>query len=83
MERIHAYPDVRPAKELTLTEQTAQQTITVVERIRQQQQQDVVQPRPAVREVEDDWFTLLDKSLKKSGIIPKSLVCQYIRNISC
>lgn len=82
MERIHIYPDVRPAKELTLTEQTAQQTITVVERIRQQQQQDVVQPRPAVREVEDDWFTLLDKSLKKSGIIPKSLVCQYIRNIS-
>lgn len=81
MERIHIYPDVRPAKELTLTEQTAQQTITVVERIRQQQQ-DVVQPRPAVREVEDDWFTLLDKSLKKSGIIPKSLVCQYIQNIS-
>ncbi|XP_042079711.1 uncharacterized protein LOC102295024 isoform X7 [Haplochromis burtoni] len=69
VERIHIYPDVRPAKELTLTEQTAQQTITVVERIRQQQQQDVVQPRPAVREVEDDWFTLLDKSLKKSAAV--------------
>lgn len=82
MERIHIYPDVRPAKELTLTEQAAQQTITVVERI-WQQQQDVVQPRPAVNEVEDDWFTLLDKSLKKSGIIPKSLVCQYIQDISC
>ncbi|XP_026039103.1 uncharacterized protein LOC113031337 isoform X1 [Astatotilapia calliptera] len=68
VERIHIYPDVRPAKELTLTEQTAQQTITVVERIRQQQQ-DVVQPRPAVREVEDDWFTLLDKSLKKSAAV--------------
>ncbi|KAL3980882.1 ubiquitin carboxyl-terminal hydrolase 5/13 [Sarotherodon galilaeus] len=68
VERIHIYPDVRPAKELTLTEQTAQQRITVVERI-QQQQQDVVQPRPAVREVEDDWFTLLDKSLKKSAVV--------------
>nr|XP_012780117.1 uncharacterized protein LOC101474537 isoform X6 [Maylandia zebra] len=68
VERIHIYPDVRPAKELTLTEQTAQQTITVVERVRQQQQ-DVVQPRPAVREVEDDWFTLLDKSLKKSAAV--------------
>ncbi|XP_039885469.1 uncharacterized protein LOC120732150 isoform X7 [Simochromis diagramma] len=69
VERIHTYPDVRPAKELTLKEQTAQQTITVVERIRQQQQQDVVQPRPAVREVEDDWFTLLDESLKKSAAV--------------
>uniref|UniRef100_A0A668SAF3 Protein 4.1 n=1 Tax=Oreochromis aureus TaxID=47969 RepID=A0A668SAF3_OREAU len=68
VERIHIYPDVRPAKELTLTEQTAQQRITVVERI-QQQQQDVVQPRPAVREVEDDWFTLLDKSVKKSAVV--------------
>ncbi|CAI5662646.1 unnamed protein product [Oreochromis niloticus] len=68
VERIHIYPDVRPAKELTLTEQTAQQRITVVERI-QQQQQDVVQPRPAVREVEDDWFTLLNKSVKKSAVV--------------
>ncbi|XP_030605420.1 titin-like isoform X3 [Archocentrus centrarchus] len=66
-ERIHVYPEVRPAKEFTVIEERVQQRMTVVERMwQQEQQQDVVQPHPAVREVEDDWFILLDMPPKKS-----------------
>ncbi|XP_028280977.1 uncharacterized protein LOC114448296 isoform X4 [Parambassis ranga] len=58
--RVSAYPEVRAAKEFAAREQRAQQRVTV------RQQEVVVQPRVAVREVEDDWFVLLDVAPKKS-----------------
>lgn len=66
-ERIRMYPEIRPAKEFAAIEQRAQQRITIVEETWQQEK--VVQQKPAVREVEDDWFILLDVATKKSGII--------------
>lgn len=77
-ERIHTHPEVRPAKELTVIEDRVQQRITIEKRI-WQQQQDVVQPRPAMREVEDDWFILLDMPPKKSGRIQRNFVRKCIQ----
>lgn len=67
-ELVRMRPEVRPAKEIATIEQRALQSITIVEE--RQRQEKVVQqkPRPAVREVEDDWFILLDLATKKSGI---------------
>ncbi|KAM9309479.1 uncharacterized protein KZ484_025542 isoform 3-T5 [Pholidichthys leucotaenia] len=69
--RISVYPEVRAAKEFAVIEQRTQQRITVVERM--WRQEDVAQLRPAVREVEDDWFILLDVSPKKSAAVPKRI----------
>lgn len=63
-ERVRVYPEVRPAKQFAAVEQRAQKRVTIVEEMWQQKP-----PRPAVREVEDDWFDLLDVATKKSGII--------------
>lgn len=66
---IRRYPDVRPAKEFAAIEQKAQQRIMIVEETWQQKKVVQQKLRPAVREVEDDWFILLDVATKKSGII--------------
>lgn len=65
---VRMRPEVRPAKEIAAIEQRALQSITIVEE--RWRQVKVVQQklRPAVREVEDDWFILLDLATKKSGI---------------
>lgn len=68
-ERIRMRPEVRPAKEFAAIEQRAQQRITIVEEMWQQERVVQQKPRPAVREVEDDWFILLDVATRKSGII--------------
>lgn len=65
-ERVQAQPEVRAARDFAAVEQKAQQRrVTIVETW----QQEVVQQKsvPAVREVEDDWFILLDVAAKKSG----------------
>lgn len=66
---IRMYPDVRPAKEFAAIAQKAQQRIMIVEETWQQKKVVQQKLRPAVREVEDDWFILLDVATKKSGII--------------
>lgn len=66
-ERIRMHPEVRPAKEFAAIEQRAQQRITIMEEMWQQEK--VVQQKPAVREMEDDWFILLDVATRKSGTI--------------
>ncbi len=68
-ERIRMHPEVRPVKEFAAIEQRAQQRITTVEEMWRQESVVQQKPRPAVREVEDDWFILLDVAAKKSGII--------------
>lgn len=64
-ERVRMYPEVRPAKEFAATEQR------ITKKQEKWQQEKVLQqkPRPAVREMEDDWYILLDLATKKSGII--------------
>lgn len=65
-EHVRAQPEVRAARGFAAVEQKAQQKrVTIVETW----QQEIVQPKsvPAVREVEDDWFILLDVAAKKSG----------------
>ncbi|KAM8734767.1 uncharacterized protein AB9X84_023470 isoform 12-T13 [Acanthopagrus schlegelii] len=71
-ELVRMRPEVRPAKEIATIEQRALQSITIVEERRQEK---VVQqkPRPAVREVEDDWFILLDLATKKSVAAPERI----------
>ncbi|XP_036930180.1 titin-like isoform X4 [Acanthopagrus latus] len=72
-ELVRMRPEVRPAKEIATIEQRALQSITIVEE--RQRQEKVVQqkPRPAVREVEDDWFILLDLATKKSVAAPERI----------
>ena len=67
-EVVRMRPEVRPAKEIAIIEQRALQCITIVEEKRQQEKVVQQKLRPAVREVEDDWFILLDLATKKSGI---------------
>lgn len=68
-QRIRVHPEVRPAKEFSAIEQRAQQRVTIVEEMWQQEKVVQQKPHPAMREVEDDWYTLLDMATKKSGII--------------
>lgn len=65
---VRMRPEVRPAKEIAAIEQRALQSITIVEERRRQVKVVQQKLRPAVREVEDDWFILLDLATKKSGI---------------
>ncbi len=66
---IRMLPEVRPAKALAAIEQRAEQRVTILEERWQKEKVLQLKPGPAVREVEDDWFTLLDVETKKSGII--------------
>lgn len=68
-EGVHMYPDIRPAKEFAAIEQRAQQRITIVEEMWQQERAVQQTPHPTLREEEDDWSILLDVAPKKSGII--------------
>ncbi|KAM3614095.1 uncharacterized protein V6R79_010151 [Siganus canaliculatus] len=72
-ERFLTRPEVRPAAEFAVVEQKTQQRVTIVERTWQQEK--VVQPKPkpspAVRELQDDWFILLDVAAKKSVAVPE------------
>ncbi|XP_042345169.1 uncharacterized protein LOC121945189 isoform X2 [Plectropomus leopardus] len=70
-ERIRVYPEVRPTKEFAALEQRAQLRVTTVEETWQQVKVVQEKPRPAVREVEDDWFILLDVATKKSVAVPE------------
>lgn len=58
-------PEVQPAKEFSPGEPKLQQTITVETETWTQSK--AVEPLPAVRKVEDDWYILLDVATKKSG----------------
>ncbi|XP_031154802.2 uncharacterized protein LOC116049367 isoform X6 [Sander lucioperca] len=72
-ERIRTHPEVRPAKEFAAVEQRAWQRITIVEDMWQQAKAVQQKPRPAVREVEDNWFILLDVATKKSVAVPERI----------
>ncbi|KAK2844434.1 hypothetical protein Q5P01_011093 [Channa striata] len=65
-EPVHMYPDISPAKDFITSEPRAQQIVTVVEEKWQQETLVQQQLHPAVRQVEDDWFVLLDVAPKKS-----------------
>lgn len=76
-QRIRALPEVRAAEEFAALERRKQQRVTVVTEVWQRekvvrQREKVVQqqkPQPVVRELEDDWFILLDKGARKTGIL--------------
>lgn len=68
-EKVRTHPEVRPAKEFAAVAQKAQQRITIVTETWQQEMVGQQKSSPAVREVEDDWFILLDVATKKSGIM--------------
>nr|XP_033496144.1 uncharacterized protein LOC117265653 isoform X2 [Epinephelus lanceolatus] len=70
-QRIRTYPEVRPAKEFAAVEQRVQKRVTIVEERWQQEKVVQQKPRPAVREVDDDWFILLDVAAKKSVAAPQ------------
>ncbi|XP_008294726.1 titin-like isoform X4 [Stegastes partitus] len=70
-QRVRMYPEVRPAKEFAVREQRVQQRVTIVTEIRQQEYD--VQQKPAVREVDDDWFVLLDGAPKKSVAVAERI----------
>lgn len=78
-QRIRTYPEVRPAKEFAAVEQRVQNRVTVVEERWQQEKVVQQKPRPVVREVDDDWFILLDVAAKKSGIIKNYLASLYMQ----
>ncbi|KAG8010144.1 Protein 4.1 [Nibea albiflora] len=65
-ERVRMYPEVRPTKGFAATEQR----ITGEQKWRQEK---VLQqkPRPALRDMEDDWYILLDLDTKKSVTLPE------------
>ncbi|XP_029927918.1 titin-like isoform X2 [Myripristis murdjan] len=65
-EPYRMYPEVRPPKEFAAIEVRAQKRVTIVEE-RWQQEMILQQRLPQqLREVEDDWFILLDVAPKKS-----------------
>ncbi|XP_045901683.1 uncharacterized protein LOC123968783 isoform X4 [Micropterus dolomieu] len=72
-QRIRVHPEVRPAKEFSAIEQRAQQRVTIVEERWQQEKMVQQKPHPAMREVEDDWYTLLDMATKKSVAVPERI----------
>ncbi|XP_034731209.1 uncharacterized protein LOC117946871 isoform X15 [Etheostoma cragini] len=72
-ESIRTHPEVRTAKEFAAIEQRAQQSIAIVEDMWQQEKTVQQKPRPAVREVEDNWFILLDVATKKSVAVPERI----------
>ncbi|XP_026226577.1 uncharacterized protein LOC113169408 isoform X3 [Anabas testudineus] len=73
-ERVRTYPDIRPAKEIAAIEQRAGQRVTIVEEMWQQRevvQQERVGEGPALREVEDNWYILLDVAPRESVFAPE------------
>lgn len=80
-ERVRMGPNVRPAKEFAAIEQKVQQRIWIETDPWQQEKVVRQKAHPAVREVEDDWFILLDVATKKSGmsvLIRSSYPCNFI-----
>ncbi|XP_068425786.1 uncharacterized protein [Clinocottus analis] len=72
-DRIRTHSEVRTAKEFAASKQGAQQGITLVEEMWQQEKAVQQKPRPAVKEVDDDWFIHLDVATKKSAVVPKRI----------
>lgn len=67
--RVPVHPEVRGAKEFKAIKREAPRRVTIVEEAWQQEMGVQRESRRAVREVDDDWFILLDVATKKSGII--------------
>lgn len=63
-QRVH--PDVHPAKQLPAVEQNIRQRITVETETWRKDTVFQEKSLPAGRELEDDWFILLDVATKKS-----------------
>lgn len=68
-EPVHLYPEITPTKGFGAIEERIQQTVTIVKEMRQQEKVVQLRPRPVVRNLEDDWFVLLDVVPKKPGTI--------------
>ncbi|XP_028326291.1 LOW QUALITY PROTEIN: protein 4.1-like [Gouania willdenowi] len=71
--RVPLYPQVKAAKEFPVVEHRTMQKVTFVEETLKQQIVVPRKPRPAVRELDDDWFILLDVVPKKSVPVPERL----------
>ncbi|XP_076016727.1 uncharacterized protein LOC143008737 isoform X3 [Genypterus blacodes] len=67
----YVYPEVRPSKEFAALEQKAQQRITIMEESWQQETIRQQRQSPPSRQVDDDWFTLLDVAPKTSVAVRK------------
>ncbi|CAJ1061675.1 titin-like [Xyrichtys novacula] len=72
-ERLLRPPEVRPAEVFVVKERRVQQRMVMVEERWQQEKIVLQKPRAAVREVEDDWFILLEKPTKKSVPVPERI----------
>lgn len=68
-EQVRTHPEVRPAKKFAAVTQKTQQRIMIVKEAWQLEMGGLQKSSPAVREVEDDWFILLDVATKKPGIM--------------
>ncbi|RVE62518.1 hypothetical protein OJAV_G00158110 [Oryzias javanicus] len=68
---LHEHIYLGQVKEFRATEQKVQQTVTIIEKTWQQKEPTLLRPAVKQRELEDDWFTLLDVAPKTSVSAPE------------
>ncbi|KAM9852266.1 uncharacterized protein ACBR49_005367 isoform 2-T2 [Aulostomus maculatus] len=73
VEPVRTYPEIPTYKKVSILDQRVQQRISVEEQMWWQDKMVQQKPHPAVREVEDDWFILLDVAPKKSVAVPERI----------
>ncbi|XP_056142952.1 uncharacterized protein LOC130118528 [Lampris incognitus] len=79
-EQVYAYPEVRRTKVVTATEQRTQRRVVMAHEVWQQQSMVEQRASQPLRQVEDDWFILLDVAPKKSVAIRERI--QFYPDIS-
>ncbi|KAM4601150.1 uncharacterized protein ACJ7VT_020965 isoform 2-T2 [Polymixia lowei] len=79
-ERVLAYPEVRESKVFTAVTQVAQKRVTIVEEVWRQERLLQQRPPQPLREVEDDWFILLDVVPKQSVAVDEQI--QFYQKVS-
>ncbi|XP_077951292.1 uncharacterized protein LOC120810753 isoform X30 [Gasterosteus aculeatus] len=77
-ERLRAHTEVRTAEEFSANKQRARQAVAVVEETWRREAAVQQRPQAAVREVEDDWFILMNVATKKS--VPERI--QFLAEVS-
>uniref|UniRef100_A0AAQ4PS56 Protein 4.1 n=1 Tax=Gasterosteus aculeatus aculeatus TaxID=481459 RepID=A0AAQ4PS56_GASAC len=78
-ERLRAHTEVRTAEEFSANKQRARQAVAVVEETWRREAAVQQRPQAAVREVEDDWFILMNVATKKS-VVPERI--QFLAEVS-
>ncbi|KAM8868819.1 uncharacterized protein AB9W97_016473 isoform 7-T9 [Spinachia spinachia] len=72
-ERVRTHPEAMTAKEFAASKQRAPQGVRVVEEMWRQGKAVQQRPQAAAREVEDDWFILMDVATKKPVVVPERI----------